>query len=220
MSLEVPMSEATPAAQECIDPLRQIRDVSFATVDEKGAPQIRIIDVMLSEPGAIIFCTARGKDFYRQLARDGRVAVCGLTRDFKMVSLAGRARRLPEADQRVWIDRIFEANPSMCDVYPGDARYILEAFVLDNGNLEFFDLGTSPINRRSLTLGDVEPAAHGFCVTNACIGCGTCARVCPQGTVIAGAPGEPYRIDQDHCLHCGLCAEKCPVGAIERREVA
>lgn len=214
------MGQETPTAQSCIDLLRQIRDVSFATVDEKGAPQIRIIDIMLAEPGAVVFCTARGKDFYRQLTRDGRVAVCGLTRDFKMISLSGRARRLPDADQRAWVDRIFEANPSMNDVYPGDARYVLEAFALDNGDLEFFDLGVSPINRRSLTLGDAAPAARGFRITDACIGCGACARVCPQGTVMAGGPGEPYRIDQSHCLHCGLCVERCPVGAIERREVA
>ncbi|WP_428840692.1 ABC transporter permease/substrate-binding protein [Enorma phocaeensis] len=51
-----------------------------------------------------------------------------------------------------WIDRIFDANPSMNDVYPKDARYVLEAFVLDNGELELFDLGTSPIYRRAFTL--------------------------------------------------------------------
>ena len=48
------MGQETPTAQSCIDLLRQIRDVSFATVDEKGAPQIRIIDIMLAEPGALI----------------------------------------------------------------------------------------------------------------------------------------------------------------------
>lgn len=62
------MDEKTLTAQDCIDLLRQIKDVSFATTDDEEAPRIRIIDVMLTEPGAIIFCTARGKDFYRQLS--------------------------------------------------------------------------------------------------------------------------------------------------------
>lgn len=62
------MDEKTLTAQDCIDLLRQIKDVSFATSDDEEAPRIRIIDVMLTEPGAIIFCTARGKDFYRQLS--------------------------------------------------------------------------------------------------------------------------------------------------------
>ena len=212
------MSDSSITAQSCLDLLRQIRDASFATVDEKGAPQIRIIDVMLAEPGAAIFCTARGKDFYRQLVTDGRVAVAALNDDFKMVRLQGRARRLPDAEQRAWIDKIFDANPSMNDVYPGEARYVLEAFALDTGDIELFDLGVSPIDRHSFTLGDAAPAPRGFRVTSACVGCGTCARVCPQQCVSAGAPGEPYRIDQDHCLHCGLCAESCPAGAIERRD--
>lgn len=212
------MSDSPITAQSCLDLLRRIRDVSFATVDEKGAPQIRIIDIMLAEPGAIIFCTARGKDFYRQLIGDGRVAVVGLSSDFKMVRFQGRTRRLPDAEQRAWVDRIFDANPSMNDVYPGDARYVLEAFTLDNGEIELFDLGVSPIDRHSFTLGDTAPAPRGFRVTSACVGCGTCARVCPQRCVSAGAPGEPYRINQDHCLHCGLCAEKCPTHAIERRD--
>lgn len=212
------MNDGPVTAQSCLDLLHRIRDVSFATVDEKGAPQIRIIDIMLAVPGAIVFCTARGKDFYRQLVTDGRVAVAALSDDFKMIRFQGRARRLPDAEQRTWIDRIFDANPSMNDVYPGEARYVLEAFALDNGGIELFDLGVSPINRRSFTLGDAAPTLRGFQITDACIGCGTCARVCPQQCINAGAPGEPYRIDQDHCLHCGLCAEKCPTHAIERRD--
>ena len=90
------MSGECVSAQSCIELLRQIRDVSFAAVDESGAPQARIIDIMLAEPGAAIFCTARGKEFYRQLVEDGRVVVTGLTEGFEMIRLQGRAHRLPE----------------------------------------------------------------------------------------------------------------------------
>lgn len=34
-------------AQDCIDLLRRIRDASFATVDQTGAPQIRITDACI-----------------------------------------------------------------------------------------------------------------------------------------------------------------------------
>lgn len=37
-------------AQDCLQTLREIKNVSFATVDADGHPQIRIIDVMLSRP--------------------------------------------------------------------------------------------------------------------------------------------------------------------------
>ena len=54
----------------------------FATVDENGRPQVRMIDVMLVEAGKLYFCTARGKDFYRQLIRDGHVAITGMNPGF------------------------------------------------------------------------------------------------------------------------------------------
>ena len=55
--------------QRCLEILREVKDVAFATVDEKGLPQIRIIDVMLVENEKLYFCTARGKDFYSQIIK-------------------------------------------------------------------------------------------------------------------------------------------------------
>lgn len=81
-----------------------------------------------------------------QILRDGKgyVAVTGMNREFQMVRLEGKAEKLPE--QKKWIDKIFEENPVMNDVYPGDSRYILEPFCIDNGQIEFFDLGKSPLS--------------------------------------------------------------------------
>lgn len=200
-------------AQDCLQTLRDIKDVSFATVDQEGHPQIRIIDVMLVRDGALYFCTSRGKDFHAQLMRDPHVAIVGMTRDFKMVRLAGEVRFVTD-DPHAWIDRIFDQNPSMDDVYPGQSRYVLDPFVIDNGSVEIFDLGVSPIYRQTFSLGGAPTHPQGFQITDACIGCGTCARNCPQQCI---TPGKPFAIAQEHCLHCGLCYENCPVQAIEKR---
>lgn len=44
-------------AMKCLQILRDIKDVAFATVDENGHPQIRIIDVMIVENEKLYFCT-------------------------------------------------------------------------------------------------------------------------------------------------------------------
>ena len=198
--------------QKCLDMLREIKDVAFATVDEKGLPQVRIIDVMIAENEKLYFCTARGKEFYHQLIESGQAAVTGMNREYQMVRLNGRTKRL-EA-QKEWIDRIFEENPSMNRVYPGESRYILEAFCIDNGRVEFFDLGKEPIVRESFEIGASEAEKTGFLITEHCVKCGKCERVCPQGCI------ENFEINQSHCLRCGLCSEVCPVQAVKRSDKA
>ena len=56
---------------------------------------------------------------------------------------------------------------------------------------------------------------EGYYISDACIGCGSCAAVCPQSCIITDS--VPHVIEQEHCLHCGNCLEACPVGAVERR---
>lgn len=211
----VATEEAAWTAEKCLALVRQIRDAVFCTVDERGLPQARFIDVMGQEGERLWFCTARGKDFYRRLLRDGHVALAGMNDRWQTVRVMGEARRLPDDEQRAWIDRIFADNPSMEGVYPGEARYALEAFVVDAGTVEFFDLGCQPIERASLSFGGASAPEAGFAVTDSCIGCGRCVRACPQGAIRLGDDGRA-RIAQEHCLRCGRCAEVCPVGAIER----
>lgn len=199
-------------SQQCLQILRTVKDVAFASVDAQGDPQVHIIDVMLIEEERLYFCTARGKDFYQQLIAHPHIAIVGMNKDFQMVRLSGEARHLD--DQKYWIDRIFAENPSMCDIYPGDSRYILEAFCINTGELSFFDLGRSPIEREQLPLGDGTPSLNGFVILESCIGCGTCMRICPQQAI---RKGTPYVIQDAHCLHCGLCRERCPMQAIKKR---
>lgn len=174
-------------SQECLELLRGVRDCAFATIDRNGLPAVRIIDVMLVKEGRLFFCTARGKDFYAELLANSAVAVTGLNDKWQTVRLMGRAERLADAEQHTMIDRIFEENPSMNEVYPGETRYILEAFVIaGGGSIEFFDLGKSPICRESLALGKAPVTEKGFFITEACIGCGTCASLCPQQCIEDG----------------------------------
>ena len=141
---------------------------------------------MLKEEGRLFFCTARGKDFYKELLANSTVAVTGLNDKWQTVHLMGRAERLADAEQHAMIDRIFEENPSMNEVHPGDTHYILEAFVIAEGSIEFFDLGQSPICCESLALEKASVTEKDFFITEVCIGCGTCASLCPQQCIEDG----------------------------------
>ena len=91
----------------------------------------------------------------------------------------------------------------------------LTVFQVYEGIGEWFDLSKKPIERATFTFGGASQKPEGYFITDACIGCGSCAAVCPQSCIVTDS--VPHVIEQEHCLHCGNCMEACPVGAVERR---
>lgn len=211
---QVPRTDDIDAGY-CLRFLREVRDVAFATTDEAGLPAVRIVDVMMVEGGRLYFVAARGKAFYADVMRTRFVAIVGQSPDFRTCRLRGAVEHPDdEAEQHRLVDRIFELNPSMQELYPGDSRYVLEAFYLQDAQGEYFDLSGTPIVRVPFALGSAREAVAGFVITDRCVGCGTCAEACPEQCIAAGSL---YEIAQVHCLRCGRCAEVCPHDAIERR---
>ena len=196
--------------------VNEIHTTIVATVDDDGLPVTAAIDMMDNDESSLYFLTARGKSFYDRLIKRGFLAFTAVkgkdTMHSVAVSVRGRVRELgPER-----IPELFRKNPYMNEIYPNpESRQALTAFQIYEGTGEWFDLSKKPIERASFTFGGAEQKPEGYFITDACIGCGSCAAVCPQNCI--NAESIPYVIEQEHCLHCGNCMEACPVEAVERR---
>lgn len=51
---------------------------------------------------------------------DGRVQILAYTKYKEMIRLSGKAYAVAENEQRKWMDIIFEEQPYLANVYPGD----------------------------------------------------------------------------------------------------
>ena len=203
----------------------EIHSTVIATVDEKGRPVTRVIDIMLADEDSLCFITARGKAFYDQLMKNPWIAISGMcggqgTMDKKAVSIRGKAENIGSGR----LEEVFAQNPYMAEIYPQkESRRALEVFRVAEGRGEFFDLSVKPVFRDTFVLGSkgageenasLEPRG-GFFITDRCRGCRICYSKCPQKCIDLSV--KPLVIRQEHCLHCGNCIEACPFGAVEKR---
>src|SRR5699024_6509321 len=108
---------------------------------------------------ALYFFTARGKNFCRELLANGHVQILAYTRYKEMIRVSARAIAVPEEQQAHWIDTIFAEQPYLANVYPGKTREIGMVFCINEGSIEYFNLGVRPIFRERYTFG-TSPSAE------------------------------------------------------------
>jgi uncharacterized pyridoxamine 5'-phosphate oxidase family protein len=195
-------------AHKALTLLREIKSVTFATIND-GEPSARIIDVMFVEENGLYFVTARGKSFYRQLKANPSVAICGMNEKFISVRLVGDVKF---CEDKSVVDKVFDLNPMMNHLYPGEKRYVLEGIHLYQGKGEIFDLSTEPPHRQRYSFGGKDFNPVGYSITDECTACGLCLEACPVDVI---SEGDPYQIDSVHCLECGSCLDVCPDDAVE-----
>lgn len=196
--------------------VNEIHTTVVATVDDEGLPVTAAIDMMDYDENSLYFLTAKGKGFYDRLAKRGFLAFTALKGEDTMSSVALSVRGKVREPGYGKIPELFEKNPYMHEIYPTEeSMHALTVFQIYEGTGEWFDLREKPIERASFTFGGAEKKTEGYFITDACIGCGSCAAVCPQSCI--NTDSIPHVIAQEHCLHCGNCFEACPAGAVERR---
>lgn len=200
---------------------KEIHSTVFATVDKEGLPVARVIDIMLTDESSLYFITAKGKEFYHQLIDKKFVAISGMTTEEgslnkKAISIRGKVENIGNR----LLDQVFEENPYMADIYPTkESRIALEVFRLYEGTGEYFDLSTKPITRKRFVIGIkselLETKQHGYFITENCIGCGACVKVCPQNCICTEK--VPFEINKENCLHCGNCLTACEFHSVIKK---
>ncbi len=196
--------------------VHEIHTTIVATVDDEGLPVTAAIDMMDCDNDSLYFLTAKGKGFYDRLSKRQFLAFTAMKGEDTMsrvaVSIRGKVREL--GSDRIPV--LFAKNPYMREIYPtAESMRALTVFQIYEGTGEWFDLSKKPIERASFSFGGAEKNPEGYFIREACIGCGSCAVVCPQSCIVTDS--VPHVIQEEHCLHCGNCMAVCPVGAIERR---
>lgn len=210
----------------------EIHSAVVATLDKNGRPVTRCIDMMLYDENNVYFLTAKGKNFYEELMSQKYISLSAIKGKL-CISLSGAVENIGSEK----LDEIFEKNPYMKKIYPGDTRNALEVFKFTDAEGNFFDItNPSHVTRGFFTLGkadsESEKIKSGYFVKNGCTGCGKCYSACPQKCISfvkhkSGTENNAVRIeksrapekaviDQNRCLHCGRCVPVCPVKAIKK----
>lgn len=187
----------------------------MATVDEDGLPVTCAVDIMDYDESGLYFLTAKGKNFYDRLVKQGYIALTGMKGKDTMHSVAISVRGKVQEIGNDKLPQLFEKNSYMKKIYPTvESQKALTVFKLYEGNGEWFDLSKKPIERASFTIGNTKLKKEGYYITDECIGCHRCKNVCPQGCI--DFSNVSARIQQENCLHCGNCRNVCPVGAVKK----
>ena len=195
--------------------VEEIHTTVVATVDEEGLPVTAAIDMMDWDENGLYFLTAKGKSFYDRLKIQQFLALTAIKGESTITSVAvsvrGKVRELGYDK----IPELFEKNPYMKEIYPTEESMVaLTAFQIYEGTGEWFDLSKKPIERATFRFGEAEEQMEGYFITDACIGCQSCTKVCPQQCIDVSS--VPLVIEKEHCLHCGICMSVCPVGAVRK----
>ncbi|MFR5868744.1 MAG: pyridoxamine 5'-phosphate oxidase family protein [Acutalibacteraceae bacterium] len=115
--------------------VEEIHSAAIATIGADGHPQTRVIDMMLWDAQGVYFLTAKGKAFYAQLMEQGYIALSAVKEKIS-ISIKGKTRCIGQEK----LDEIFEKNPYMKKIYPGDTRSALAVFCLYEAVGEYFDI--------------------------------------------------------------------------------
>lgn len=205
---------------------------TFATINGEY-PETRIAHFLVYDDEGIYFMTMNTKPFYRQLKETEKLSVCGMYADTAVKKADdgslefddGYFIRITGDVREVTIDEIkAKNNPAFSYCIEDNERYpAMTAFVLYRAKGEIYDYDFAKKNRdhklerKRFSYGDFPTEKAGLTITNACISCGKCKKVCTFNAIYKGE--NQYHINGGRCDECGSCYRSCPVKAITHKGI-
>ena len=133
-------------------------------------------------------------DVYKR--QEQQYVAISATKDKIAVSLRGKIKNIGKKN----LDIMFEKNPYMKKIYPGDTKDAIEVFRLYEAQGEYFDISNpSNIVRDTITIGKTEAVQTGYFIGKECIGCKLCCSVCPQKCIDISS--VPVTINQNQDVY-------------------
>lgn len=189
--------------------VNELRFATFSTIDLKGNPHSRIIEVVHSNEDGLYFITLTAKPFYRQLSLKNKVSITGITKDFLQIRINGQVEEVDSTS----LDGIFHKNHKLRSRLPEEKKNLYRVFRIFRGRGEVYTLGINPkVKRIRFAFGGEKVNKSGCIITEKCLQCDRCKQVCPFGAI---EEGKPYKVIPELCDECGFCYSVCPVSAIE-----
>jgi len=221
--------------QEIYAKFEEIGVLTFSKI-HNGEVHSRVAHFNGCDENGIYFRTMWNKPYARQLKESKKVTVCGITDsrilghdeegvpDFPpgySIRLIGEVKHLEEDEVR----ELAKTNKDLeLAVYDMDKYPAMKEgnFMIYKAKVEIFDFDFECSNRDHKILrtrfefGGVDYNEAGPIITDKCIECGKCKKVCSFKAI---EEGSPYKVISHKCDDCGSCIMTCPVDAIEVSKV-
>lgn len=214
--------------KEVYEKFDKIGSLTFATIDN-GYPETRIAHFFAYDDHGLYFRTMTTKPFYHQL-QEGKISVCGLAAATEVthdedglplfepgysIRVTGDCEKVPTEyiKEKAQTDERFVMGYNDIVKYPA-----LRAFRIKKARGEIFDFDFEKqsrdhkLLRTPFTINEFETPKRGLWITDNCVNCGKCQKVCSFTAIFKGE--THYEIDQKKCDMCGDCTLSCHFDAI------
>lgn len=217
--------------KEIYEKLDAIGVLTFSTI-HNGEVQSRAAHLNGYDDQGIYFRTMGNKPYARQLKETGKLTICG-TSDTRIldhnaegvpvfppgyvIRLVSEVTYLEEDEVR---KRAKDNEDLQLAVYDMDKYTAMRTgnFMIHKAKGEIFDFDFECQNRDHKVLrtrfefGGMAYNEAGPRITDKCIECGKCKKVCSFKAIEVGSP---YKVNSSKCDDCGNCIQVCPVDAID-----